>query len=94
MTLIGFPHSEILGLSVVCTYPRLIAACHVLHLLPAPRHPPCALNILTHCTIQYFVLFHYAVLKVPRAPKDAEKGLSPESWILCPSTEVSGNQAR
>ena len=24
-----------------------------------------------------------------RAPKDAEKGLSPESWILCPSTEVS-----
>ena len=25
------PHSEILGSTVACTYPRLIAACHVLH---------------------------------------------------------------
>ncbi len=66
MTPAGFPHSEILGLSVVCTYPRLIAACHVLHRLLAPRHPPCALNIL--------ILYHlrslsmrYAAFKV-RAP--------------------------
>ena len=29
----GFPHSEILGLTVVDTSPRLIAACHVLHRL-------------------------------------------------------------
>jgi hypothetical protein len=29
----GFPHSEILGLTVVDTYPRLIAACHVLRRL-------------------------------------------------------------
>ena len=28
------------------TYPKLIAADHVLHRLPAPRHPPCALSIL------------------------------------------------
>jgi hypothetical protein len=28
------------------TYPRLIAADHVLHRLPAPRHSPCALYIL------------------------------------------------
>ena len=27
---IGFPHSEILGSMVICTYPKLIAACHVL----------------------------------------------------------------
>ena len=27
--------------------PRLIAACHVLRRLPAPRHPPCTLSNLT-----------------------------------------------
>ena len=26
----GLPHSEILGLTVICTYPKLIAAYHVL----------------------------------------------------------------
>ena len=39
----GLSHSEILGLRVICTYPRLIAAYHVLHRLREPRHPPCAL---------------------------------------------------
>ena len=41
---IGFPHSEILGSMVICTYPKLIAACHVLRRLREPRHPPCALT--------------------------------------------------
>ena len=39
----GLSHSEILGSTVICTYPRLIAAYHVLHRLREPRHPPCAL---------------------------------------------------
>ena len=43
----GLPHSEIPGSKVVCTYPRLIAAYHVLHRFPEPRHPPCALSCLT-----------------------------------------------
>ena len=38
------PHSEMLGSKVVCTYPSLIAAYHVLHRLPEPRHPPFALS--------------------------------------------------
>jgi hypothetical protein len=42
----GFPHSEISGSRVVCTSPELIAACHVLHRLPTPRHPPYALSNL------------------------------------------------
>ena len=42
-----FPHSEIPGSMPACGFPRLIAACHVLHRLPAPRHPPCALSSLT-----------------------------------------------
>ena len=45
----GFTYSEIFGLMVICTYPKLIAAYHVLHRLQEPRHPPCALNyFVTH----------------------------------------------
>ena len=43
-------HSEIPGSRVICTYPGLIAAYHVLHRLCEPRHPPCALL--------YFVLYN------------------------------------
>ena len=43
----GFPHSEIRGSKGACPSPRLIAACHVLHRLEVPRHPPCALSSLT-----------------------------------------------
>ena len=39
----GLSHSEILGSKVICTYPKLIAAYHVLLRLREPRHPPCAL---------------------------------------------------
>ena len=42
----GFPHSEISGSQPVCGSPKLIAACHVLHRLFLPRHPPCALSSL------------------------------------------------
>ena len=38
------PHSEISGSKVVCTYPKLIAAYHVLLRLLEPRHPPFALS--------------------------------------------------
>ena len=38
----GLSHSEIRGLMVICTYPQLIAAYHVLHRLrePSIRHAP------------------------------------------------------
>ena len=39
----GFPHSEIHGSKPAHGSPRLIAACHVLHRLSTPRHPPNAL---------------------------------------------------
>ena len=44
-----FPHSEIPGSMDVCSSPRLIAAYHVFHRLPVPRHSPCALCSLTVC---------------------------------------------
>ena len=40
----GLSHSEIFGSKVICTFPKLIAAYHVLHRLREPRHPPCALR--------------------------------------------------
>ena len=39
----GFPHSDICGSRDMCSSPQLFAACHVLHRLSVPRHPPCAL---------------------------------------------------
>ena len=42
------PHSEISGLTLICSSPKLIAACHVLHRLLMPRHSPCALYSLTY----------------------------------------------
>jgi hypothetical protein len=48
-------HSEIFGLSLVCSYPKLIAAYHVLHRLLVPRHPPCALIRFKYC-IPYLAL--------------------------------------
>ena len=45
------PHSEIAGSQVVCTYPTLIAAYHVLLRLLEPRHPPFALAFFFFCEI-------------------------------------------
>ena len=42
----GFPHSEIRGSKGAGPSPQLIAACHVLHRLSVPRHPPDALKTL------------------------------------------------
>ena len=44
LQLSGLPHSEMSGSQVVCTYPNLIAAYHVLLRLLEPRHPPFALS--------------------------------------------------
>jgi hypothetical protein len=41
----GLPHSEIRGSTGARPSPRLFAACHVLHRLSVPRHPPDALLV-------------------------------------------------
>ena len=53
---IGLSHSEINGSMVICTYPSLIAAYHVLHRLREPRHPPCALNYFLYQSTLTFSL--------------------------------------
>ena len=45
----GFPHSEIVGSKPARGSPTLFAACHVLHRLLAPRHPPDALHCSRAC---------------------------------------------
>ena len=52
MTPAGFPHSEIPGSAPACGFPRLIAACYVLHRLPTPRHPLYALSSLANVLYQ------------------------------------------
>src|ERR671922_827771 len=44
---LGFPIRESAGHWPFSASPRLIAAVHALRRLLVPRHPPCALNILT-----------------------------------------------
>jgi hypothetical protein len=76
----GLPHSEILGSKPARGSPRLFAACHVLHRLLAPRHPPDALAFLvprqpppqTHPT-------RSAIVRGPRrrghtCPREKEEG--------------------
>ena len=46
----GFPIRTSSDHSSVDSSPRLIAASHVLHRLPVPRHPPCALKHLQKIT--------------------------------------------
>ena len=57
----GFPHSDICGLSLMCSSPQLFAAYHVFHRLSVPRHPPCALSSLTifhHLRVRVTTLMH------------------------------------
>ena len=59
----GFPHSEISGSMDICSSPKLIAACRVLHRLLMPRHSPCALYSLTNSNnlfLDWFSLLNYA----------------------------------
>ena len=72
----GFPHSEIPGSKPACGSPRLIAACHVLHRLLAPRHSPYALSSLTKCSLHLTAcvwskklpIAEYSVVKKPIFP--------------------------
>src|SRR5918997_5723772 len=47
LPVLGFPIRESAGQRLFSTSPRLIEAVHALPRLLMPRHPPCALTILT-----------------------------------------------
>ena len=75
----GFPIRRSAGQGLFSASPRLIAAVHVLLRLLVPRHPPCALNILTvssdHACIARSV-------RAPNAPEGAI-GANTRFWPLC-----------
>ena len=58
---VGFPIRKSSDQRMVSSFPRLIAAAHVLLRLLAPRHPPCALRLLTRKNTFYC---RYGVFKV------------------------------
>ena len=58
---VRFPHSDIYGLTVVCTSPQLFAAYHVLHRLWEPRHPPYA---LIHFLSSFFLLSNHINISI------------------------------
>jgi hypothetical protein len=62
----GFPHSEICGSKGARPSPQLIAACHVLHRLSVPRHPPDALKRLISAS------------STREAPRTVASALNPE----------------
>ena len=63
---IGLPHSEIIGSIDICSSPMLIAACHVLHRLLEPRHPPYALIYFLRFSVNLFSL--HTLLRVNYIP--------------------------
>src|SRR5262245_25827489 len=67
----GLPHSEISGSKPVCGSPELIAAYHVLHRRPAPRHPPYALSSLT-TTFALHETWVVELIDVPTTTKKLE----------------------
>ena len=73
----GLSHSEIPGSMVICTYPGLIAAYHVLHRLHEPRHPPCALSYFL-----YDIKSHSRNLMVTLTSLWARSNYEPEPLIL------------
>ena len=62
---------------VICTYPGLIAAYHVLHRLHEPRHPPCALYYFL-----YDIKSHSRNLMVTLTSLWARSNYEPEPLIL------------
>ena len=50
---LGFPIQKSPGQRIFSSSPTLIAAYHVFHRLPAPRHPPVALNNLSQKNLSF-----------------------------------------
>src|SRR4051794_21729026 len=69
---LGFPIRESADHRLFSAYPRLIAAVHALHRLLVPRHPPCALDILTVISIGVFRRPRKAGRATPQIPVVAQ----------------------
>ena len=88
----GFLHSDIPGSKPACGSPRLIAACHVLHRLLAPRHPPYALSSLIIKLTQLVVFATHRSSQLHTSPLTLRQaGLSTPRF---PDNRISASQHR
>src|SRR5438270_10801474 len=86
---LGFPIRESTGQRLFSALPWLFAAVHALHRLLVPRHPPCALTILTVIWVKPYglpgdtrVIGYCAVFKV-REEANSPRGIA-QDFILEP----------
>ena len=59
--MLGCPIRRSADITLVCSFPQLIAAYHVLHRLLEPRHPPFALNCFKKFELQIVLLLFYLI---------------------------------
>src|SRR5438309_2865348 len=82
----GLPHSEIPGSPIARISPGLFAACHVLHRLSVPRHPPDALDLRLipggTCVPPHKTAAHRGKTPAPR-----QRGAGPRETCPCESRE-------
>ncbi len=99
----GLPHSEIPGSTIARISPGLFAACHVLHRLSVPRHPPDALDSRLSATPNgknhgCDKLSSQKTLRAgshmqPLGPRTVSRLRSHNSLLHnCPSTSATGGQ--
>jgi hypothetical protein len=83
---VGFPIRKSSDQRMVSSFPRLIAAAHVLHRLLAPRHPPCALSLLTGKNTLCVAAMEFSRCTWARVPNEpARRPVSQNSTALCPA---------
>ena len=84
----GLPHSEIPGSTIARISPGLFAACHVLHRLSVPRHPPDAL-VLLDPGLSERPLPATQTPRTTAAHRDKPHLAGPPIWQGSPLTKVS-----
>jgi hypothetical protein len=94
---LGFPIRASAGHWPFSASPRLIAAVHALHRLLVPRHPPCALTILTvigeslrDSLTRNLAISRGSLKGDSRSEKSARISPQGKAKMLCPDTRVIG----
>ena len=88
-----FPFGDLRLVSDICSLPQLIAASHVLHRLPMPRHPPCALDIFLHTNNRFAIHAKKLIscaMQLSRCPGKIPRSLGNR---MLPEMEVMRNLA-